>query len=183
MKKSSSSSPFTNSIYIAEKELLYTISTTYGAGMMSDCPQSYCSITAHHSICCIAFHYLVFHHCEFLCHLHRFLFMGKHTFAHFIDDHFATFNVLFGPTNLCLQPFNLRFLFILERHQLILVLNQIVASFSYFIELHLGSLLLFISLSKCLYLFRLRMLDLLLMIFLDITSGRLELIKFSLRVF
>ena len=108
-----------------------SIFTSYklnGARMVSDCTKTDCSILVNHSVSDIAFHYLVLHHCQLLCHLHRLVFVIKHACLHFCDYELATFDVLMSPSHIFFKPFYLGTLSILERLKLVFLLNQRIAS-------------------------------------------------------
>ena len=98
-----------------------------GARMVSDCAKTDCSILVNHSVSDITFHYLVLHHCQLLCHLHRLVFVIKHACLHFCDYELTTFDVLVSPSHIFFKSFYLGSLSILERLKLVFLLNQRIA--------------------------------------------------------
>ena len=77
----------------------------------------------HHTTFRIILHYLILHQRQLLRHLHGLPLMAKHIFAQLINDQLAAFNVLLRSFKLNLQSINLILLFVLERLNLVFLLN------------------------------------------------------------
>ena len=105
-----------------------------GARMVSDCAKTDCSILVHHSFSDIALHYLVLHHCQLLCHLHRLVFVIKHASLHFGNYELSTFNILMSPSDVFFELFYFGTLFILERLKLVSLLDESIAGRAHLIK-------------------------------------------------
>ena len=77
----------------------------------------------HHTTFRIILHYLILHQRQLLRHLHRLPLMAEHILAQLINDQLAAFNVLLRSFKLNLQSINLILLFVLERLNLVFLLN------------------------------------------------------------
>ena len=103
--------------------------------MVSYCAKTDCSILVNHAFSDITFHYLVLHHCQLLSHLHRLLFMTEHARLHFSDYELSTFYILMSPSHVFFEPFYLGTLFILERLQLVFLLDESIAGLAHLTQL------------------------------------------------